>query len=73
MNKTIGLNDLKENINHYEKLVKKGQSFIVLKRSKPIFTIGPIHEDDWETVIDFTKLRKNGISAHTVLKALKKT
>lgn len=72
MDNLIGLKQLRENLGTYEKLVKKGRSFIVMKRSKPIFTIGPVEEAGWETVIDFTKFKKGGISAKTLLETLKR-
>ena len=56
----------------YEKEIQKGNSFIVLKRSKPLFKIIPIHEEEWEEVIDFTKFRKNGISAEELISRLQK-
>jgi len=72
MDNIIGLKELRENLGTYEKLVKAGRSFVVMKRSKPIFTIGPVEDAEWETVIDFTKLRKGGISATELLDRLKK-
>jgi len=68
----VGLKELRENMEKYASLVKKGKSFIVVKRSKPLFKISSIDEDDglWETVIDFTKLRKGGIPAEELLSRL---
>ena len=68
----VGLKELRENMEKYASLVKKGKSFIVVKRSKPLFKISSIDEDDglWETVIDFTKLRKGGIPAEELLNRL---
>ena len=68
----VGLKELRENMEKYASLVKKGKSFIVVKRSKPLFKISSIDEDDglWETVIDFTKLRKGGIPAEELLDRL---
>ena len=55
----------------YADQVQKGASFIVMKRSKPLFRISPIDEDDgWETVTDFTKYKKGGMPAEDVIKAL---
>ncbi len=56
----------------YASLIEKGQSFIVVKRSKPLFKISSVDEDDglWETVVDFTKIRKGGISAKELLARL---
>lgn len=72
-NKTVGLKELRENTEKYISEVSKGKSFVVLRRSKPLFTISPPDEDEsmWETVVDFSKLDKSGVSADLVLKALK--
>jgi len=71
-NTIVGLKELRENMEKYASLIKKGRSFIVVKRSKPLFKISSIDEDDglWETVIDFTKLRKGGIPAEELLSRL---
>lgn len=71
-NAIIGLKELRENMGKYASLIRKGKSFIVVKRSKPLFKISSIDEDDglWETVIDFTKLRKGGIPAEELLSKL---
>lgn len=71
-NTIVGLKELRENMEKYASLIKKGKSFIVVKRSKPLFKISSIDEDDglWETVIDFTKLRKRGIPAEELLDRL---
>jgi len=68
----VGLKELRENMGKYASLIKKGRSFIVVKKSKPLFKISSIDEDDglWETVIDFTKLRKGGIPAEELLSRL---
>ena len=69
----LGLKELRENMQKYASLVEKGQSFIVVKKSKPMFKISSLEEDEglWETVVDFTKLNKNGVPAKEVLKALR--
>ena len=71
-NTIVGLKELRENMEKYASLIKKGRSFIVVKRSKPLFKISSIDEDDglWETVIDFAKLRKGGIPAEELLDRL---
>lgn len=68
----MGLKELRENMEKYASLIKRGRSFIVVKRSKPLFKISSVDEDDglWETVIDFTRLRKGGISAEELLSRL---
>ncbi|MEX1061868.1 MAG: type II toxin-antitoxin system prevent-host-death family antitoxin [Patescibacteria group bacterium] len=67
----IGLKELRENADTYISEVKKGKTFLVVKRSKPIFKITPPDEEElWETVIDFTKIRKGGVPAEELLKYL---
>ncbi len=76
MNKIIGLKELREHTETYISQVKKGRSFTVVRKSRPVFLITPVDEwgDDgvWETVVDFTKLFKNkkGISGKELLKYL---
>ena len=57
----------------YASRVEKGESFIIVKKSKPVFKISAVEEDDglWETVVDFTKINKTGVPAKEVLKALR--
>ncbi len=71
-NAIVGLKELRENMEKYASLIKKGKSFIVVKRSKPLFKISSIDEDDglWETVVDFTRLKKGGIPAEELLSRL---
>ncbi len=73
MQNSIGLKELRENVETYVSEVKKGKSFIVVRRSKPIFKIAPPddYEGPWETVVDFTKFYENGISARQLLKKLR--
>ncbi len=68
----LGLKELRENMQKYASRVEKGDSFIVVKKSKPLFKISSIDEDEglWETVIDFTKIRKGGIPAEELLAKL---
>jgi len=68
----LGLKELRENMQKYASLVEKGKSFIVVKKSKPLFKISSVDEDDglWETIIDFTKIRKGGIPAEELLHRL---
>lgn len=70
-NATVGLKELRENIENYIMQVKKGKSFIVMRRSKPILKISsPDDEEFWETVVDFTKLKKGGVSIAELLSRL---
>jgi len=72
----VGLKKLRQNMASYARKVQKGQSFIVLKQSKPLFRIAPIDswgdEGEWETVVDFTKIKKGGVALEEVLSALKR-
>ena len=69
---TIGLKELRENTERYIKRIQRGDSFIVFRRSEPVFKLSPADEEDrWETVIDFTEIHRDGIAARDVLKALK--
>lgn len=73
-NSTVGLKELRENLETYISRVKKGKSFIVMRRSEPVFKISPPDEDEgvWETIADFTTIEKDGISAREILKTLRK-
>lgn len=69
----IGLKELRENVDTFISQVEKGKSFIVLRRSKPVFKIAPPDEADelWETVVDFTEFYKDGIPARQLLRKLR--
>lgn len=67
----VTLNDLRQNMQSYIEKIAKGASFTVYRRSKPIFRISPIEdEEEWETIIDFTKLKKGGIEIEELLSRL---
>ena len=69
----IGLKELREHTERYITAIEKGASFTVVRRSRPVFTIAPVSDDEgaWETVIDFTAIDPEGISARTLLKKMK--
>ena len=69
MEKIIGLKELRENMEKYAKRVNKGESLLVVRRSKPLFRVSPV-EEEWETVADFTKVRKGGIPIKDLLSRL---
>ena len=73
MKNLIGLKELRENVDTYISEVQKGKSFIVVRRSKPIFRIAPPDDADelWETVVDFTEFYKNGVPVRQLLKKLR--
>ncbi|MEX2054213.1 MAG: hypothetical protein WD883_03250 [Candidatus Colwellbacteria bacterium] len=72
MKNVIGLKELRENVDKYISKVEKGESFVVLKKSKPVFRISSPMEDDamWEIVVDFTKVRKGGVEIEDILSRL---
>ncbi|OGQ44653.1 MAG: hypothetical protein A3H42_05965 [Deltaproteobacteria bacterium RIFCSPLOWO2_02_FULL_46_8] len=75
MNTIIGLKQLRESVEEYAQQVKRGKSFIVVRRSKPLFRITPLvplnsEEGQWEEVIDFTKIKKGGVHVDDLLKRL---
>lgn len=71
-NSIVGLKELRENVAAYITQVDKGRSFIVVRKSRPVFKISPPDEDNslWETVIDFTKIKKGGVKLDDVLSRL---
>ena len=71
-NNTVGLKELRENMEQYISRVDKGESFTVIRRSEPVFRLTPVdNEDGWESAIDFTEINKKGVPASKVLSALK--
>jgi hypothetical protein len=78
MEKLIGLKEFRENVDAVIKKVNHGQSFIILKKSKPIFKVSKIvpaidlsSEDDWETIADFTEGgKKTGVEAGKLIKLM---
>ena len=72
MKNIVGLKELRNNIDSYISKIEKGESFTIVRRSKPVFKISPVLSDDekWETVIDFTKISKKGISLEKILSRL---
>jgi len=73
MENIIGLKELRQNMPKFAQKVQKGQSFIVVKQSKPLFKITPIEqiaEEQWEEVIDFTKIKKGGVKLDEILTRL---
>lgn len=72
MEKIVGLKDLRQNMASWASKAQKGESFIVVKQSKPLFKVVPIGEDDgvWEEVIDFTKIKKGGVNINELLARL---
>ncbi|MCR4328809.1 MAG: type II toxin-antitoxin system prevent-host-death family antitoxin [Patescibacteria group bacterium] len=70
-NSVIGLKELRENAEHYISRVGKGESFIIMRRSKPVFKISPPEDDElWERVVDLTKIKKGGVPIAELLSRL---
>ena len=70
MENIITLKNLREKMVEYSEKVSQGHSFIVFKKSKPIFKISPVQSDPWEEVIDFTKIKKGGVKLDEILARL---
>lgn len=70
MENIIGLKNLRENMVDYINRIAKGESFIVFKQTKPLFKISPIQDEEWEEVIDFTKIKKGGVDIKEILSRL---
>ena len=69
MKKIIGLKELRLNMDKYTRKVREGETFVIFNRTKPIFQITPLDEN-WEEVIDFTKLKKGGVNIDDLLSRL---
>lgn len=67
--KIVAFKDFRLNAQNYIDKVAAGESFVVVKRSRPAFRMEPI-EEQWETVADFTKINKSGVDAKEILRAL---
>lgn len=71
MQNIVGLKQLRLQMGEYAEKVQQGNSFIVLKQNKPLFKIIPVdQEDQWETVVDFTTVQKQGVDLDDVLAVL---
>ena len=70
MENIVGLKSLRENMQKYVRKVQKGYSFIIFRKSKPLFKISPIEENLWEEVIDFTKIKRGGVNIKDLMQRL---
>lgn len=68
----VGVKELRQNLDEYISQVGEGKTFTVFRRSKPVFKITPMvdEEDMWETVVDFTKIKKGGVAIKDLLSRL---
>lgn len=71
-NSIVGLKDLREHMEKYISEVRKGRSFVIVRRSKPLFKISAVEEDNsaWETAVDLTKVKRGGVLISGLLKRL---
>ena len=77
MPKDISIKELRKNLAEVADRVEQGESFRVIRRSKPCFLIMTIDtdvsDDGWKTVVDFTDGGRNkGMSAKEALKLIRK-
>ena len=64
----VGVKELRQNLDNYISQVQKGKVFTIIKRSKPVFKISPVdNEEMWEEVVDFTKIKKGGVKIEEIL------
>lgn len=71
MENIIGLKEFRADVPGIVSRIAKGQSFVVIKRSKPVFKMVPVDEENsWETVIDFTKIKKGGVHIQDIIAAI---
>lgn len=70
MKNTVGLKELRENIDVYINKVKRGETITIYRRSNALFKISPVEDETWEEVIDFTKLKRGGVDINDLLSRL---
>ena len=73
-NNIVGLKELLENMETYKERVNKGESITDFRRPRLLFRVSIIEAEEigWGTVVDFTKVKKEGVDAREVLARLKK-
>lgn len=77
MPKDISIKELRQRLSEVADRVERGESFRVIRRSKPSFIVisidAQVPEEGWDTVVDFTDGGKaNGVPLEKVLKEMKK-
>ena len=72
----IGLRDLRENTDKYIKAVDRGQSFTIVRRSRPVFKMVPVDqygdEGVWKSLVNFRDKKGRGFPAEKLLALLEK-
>ena len=76
MSTIISMKDFRQTLAAIAEAVGQGESFTVMRRSKPAFVVKPFGDDEeyqWKTALDFTDGgKKKGISAKKLFNAMKK-
>lgn len=77
MPQEMSIKDLRQHLSDVADRAERGESFRIIRRSKPSFIImsvdAEIPEEGWETVVDFTDGgRTNGVPIEKVLKEMRK-
>ncbi len=68
MEQIIGLKEFRMNVEKYAKATSDGESIVVMRRSKPLFKVTPVDDESmWETVVDFTRIKKGGVDIKDIL------
>lgn len=71
----VGVKDLRTNLDKYIKGAQRGASFLVVRRSRPVFRIEPADSDEgtWETIFDAKRDNGGkGLRTGEVLRILRK-
>ncbi len=68
----IPFKEFRLNAGKYIDALAKGQSFLVMKRSRPAFRLEPV-EEVWETIGDFTTMPGGGVPINDLIKAIEGT
>ena len=75
MNTIISIRDFRQSLAAVADSVMKGETFTVMRRSRPAFVVKPFEGDDdlqWKTLIDFTEGgKREGIPADKLYEAMK--
>jgi len=76
MSTVISIKDFRQSLAAIADAIAGGETFTVMRRSRPAFVVRPFEEDEelqWKTAIDFTENgKKKGIPAKKLLKAMNK-
>lgn len=71
----IGIKILRENMEKYISAVEKGETFLVMRKSTPVFKMAPVDEwgdnGSWDNIADFKDMPLGGIPAKQFQELLK--